>query len=77
MHHGNYFKDLFDTIPDYRKIVLLLFLIENDVDLLTEIGLLKHDINRVCVEFKNFQMNKMKITLIIQKIKKNQLLNRF
>ena len=30
MNNTNYFKHLFESIPDYRKIVLLLFLIKND-----------------------------------------------
>ena len=41
MVHVNYFEDLFESIPDYRKIILLMCLIENDVDLLTECGLTK------------------------------------
>ena len=33
-----YFKDLFESIPDYKKIVLLMFLIKKDDDLLHDIG---------------------------------------
>ena len=33
MDHVYYFKDLFESITDSRKIVLLLFLIQNDDDL--------------------------------------------
>ena len=29
MDNVNYFKHLFESIPDYKKIVLLLFLIKN------------------------------------------------
>ena len=32
MDHVNYFKDLLESLPHYRKIVLLLFLIQNDAD---------------------------------------------
>ena len=32
MNYENYFKDLFESIEDYRKIVLLIFLIKNDKD---------------------------------------------
>ena len=46
MDHVNYFKDLFDSIPDYRKIVLLIFLIQNDDDLSKECGFFKSDSNR-------------------------------
>ena len=37
MDNVNYFKDLFESIPDYRKIVLLIFLIENYKNLIKEI----------------------------------------
>ena len=47
-----WFKDLFESIPHYRKIVFLMFLIKNDVDLLTECGYLKNDNNRLWLEFK-------------------------
>ena len=53
MDNVKYFSDLFTPIPDYRKIVLLMFLIKNDVDLLTECGLLEDDINRYCRKLKN------------------------
>ena len=49
----NYFKDLLESIPNYRKIVLLIFLIQNDKNLLKEIGFSKNDINLLNLEFKN------------------------
>ena len=49
----NYFKDLLESIPDYRKIVLLIFLIQNDKNLLKKIGFSKIDINLLNLEFKN------------------------
>ena len=42
MSYENFFKDFFESITDYRKIVLLLFLIKNDSDLLNECGFLKN-----------------------------------
>ena len=45
MDNVNYFKDLFESIPDYKKIVLLLFLSKNDVYFLYDCGFLKSDIN--------------------------------
>ena len=33
-----YFRDSFESIPDYRKIDFLVFLIKNDNGLLTECG---------------------------------------
>ena len=47
-----YFKDLFESTPDYRKVVLLMFLIKNNNDLLTECGFLKEDTDRLCKKFK-------------------------
>ena len=46
MNYENYFKDILESIPDYRKIALLIFLIQNDKELLEECGFLKTDINR-------------------------------
>ena len=53
MIYENYFKDIFESVPDYRKKVLLLFLIKNDNALLTECGFLKDDINHLILDFKN------------------------
>ena len=49
----NYFKDLFESIHDYRKIVLLIFSIQNDKNLLHEVGFSQRDINQLCIEFQN------------------------
>ena len=53
MDNSNYFKDLFESIYDYRKVVFLMFLIENDKYSLHEIGFSERDINRLYLEFKN------------------------
>ena len=53
MDQVNYFKDLFESISDYRKIVLLMFLNQNAKNLLGEIGFSERDINRLSLEFKN------------------------
>ena len=37
MDNSNYFKDIFESIHDYKKIVLLIFLFQNDKNLLKEI----------------------------------------
>ena len=60
MNNVNYFKDLFESIPDYKEIVLLMFLIKNDVNFLDECGILKGDINFLYKEFKNnlLELNK-------------------
>ena len=53
MDNSIYFKDIFESIHDYKKIILLIFLIENDKNLIKEIGFSKNDINRLNLEFKN------------------------
>ena len=44
---------MFGSVPDYKKIVILIFLIENDSDFLNECGFLKDDINELGKEFEN------------------------
>ena len=46
MTYENYLKDLFESISDYRKIVLLIFLIQNEEILLHEVAFCKCDIIR-------------------------------
>ena len=42
-----------------KKIVLLLFLIQNDKNLLEEIGFSKNDINLLNLEFKNILLEEL------------------
>ena len=53
MKYENFSKDLFESIPDYKKIILLIFSIQNDKNLLKEIRFSKNDINLLNFEFKN------------------------
>ena len=55
-----YFKKLFESVPDFRKIVLLMFVIQNDENLLHEIGFSERDINRINLEFKNILIGQHK-----------------
>ena len=50
MNHRRYFREIFESIQDYGKIVLVMFLTENDNDLSTECGFLKNDFNRLCLK---------------------------
>ena len=52
MDNLNYFKDMFESTSDYRKKVLLTFLVENDDDLIKECGFLKSDIIRLNKKMK-------------------------
>ena len=51
MDNENYFKDIFKSIHDYKKTVCLIFLIQNDINLLKEIGFSEIDINPLNLEF--------------------------
>ena len=59
MNNVNYFKDLFESIPNDKKIVLIMFLIKKDVNFVYECGFLKGDINFLYKENKNilFELN--------------------
>ena len=59
MNHENYFKDIFESIHDYKKTVLLIFLIQNDENLLHEVGFSQRDINRLSMEFKNILLEEL------------------
>ena len=53
MDNVNYFNDMTESIADYRKIVLIMFLIKNDVNLLYECGFLKSDLHYLYKKYKN------------------------
>ena len=72
MDNSNYFKDLFESIPNYKKIVLIIFLIQNDKDLLHEIGFSERDNNRINLEFKNILKEGYDEYLEYIRMKKNQ-----
>ena len=73
----NYFKDMFESIPDYRKIVLLIFLIQNDKNLLKEIGFNKNDINLLNFEFKNILLEEFENYLDYIKDQEESILEKF
>ena len=49
----NYFTDMFESIPDYRKIVIIIFLFQSSKEFLREVGFSERDINHLNLEFKN------------------------
>ena len=59
MNNSNYFKDVVESIHDYKKIVLIIFLIQNDKNLLKEIGFSKNDFNQLSKEFKNILLEEL------------------
>ena len=50
MNHGNYFKDLLESTPDFRKKILLLLLLRKIKNLLPETGFFESVINRLNLE---------------------------
>ena len=77
MDNVNYFEDLFESIPDHRKIVLLIFLIQNDKNLLKEIGFSKKDINLLNLEFKSIIIEEFEEYLSYIKNEEESLLEKF
>ena len=76
MNNSNYFRDLFESITDYRKIVLLVFLIQNDKKFLKEIGFSKNDINLLNLEFKNILLEEFENYLDYIKDKEEPILEK-
>ena len=77
MDNENYFKDIFESIPDYRKIILLIFLIQNDKNLLHEVGFSQRDINRLSLEFKNILLEEFEEYLSYIKNEEESVLEKF
>ena len=70
-----FFKELSKSIPDYRKIVLLVFLFKNDDDLLKMLVLVKVTSIDYLQKLKVFCTINLKTILFILKTKKKLLLN--
>ena len=77
MDNINYFKDIFESITDYRKIVLLIFLIQNEKNLLKEVGFNKNDINLINLEFKNILLEEFENYLDYIKNEEKSILEKF
>ena len=77
MNNENYFKDIFESIHDYKNIVLLIFLIQNDKNLLHEVGFSQHDFNRLSIEFKNILLEEFEDYLSYIKNEEESALEKF
>ena len=77
MNNTTFFKDLFESIPEYRKIVFLLFLIKNDKDLLHEVGFSERNIKRSNLEFKNILIDQHEKYLDYIKNEEESIIERF
>ena len=67
MKNSNYFKDTFESITDYRKVVLLIFLIQNDKNLSKETEFSENDNNLSNLEFKKILIEGQKEYLVYVK----------
>ena len=76
MNYENYFIDLLESIEDYRKTVLLLFLFQNDKNLIKEIGFSKNVIILLNLEFKNTLIEKNEEYLDYIKNKEESIIER-
>ena len=43
MNYENFFKGIFESYPIYGKTVIIMFLIENDKNLLKDVGFTEND----------------------------------
>ena len=77
MDNSIYFREKFESIPDYRKVVLLKFLIQNDKNLLKEIEFSKKDINLLNLEFKNILLEKFEGYLDYVRDQESNILEKF
>ena len=75
--NDNYSRELFESIPDYKKIVLLIFLFQNDKNLLKEIGFSKNDFNLLNLEFKNILLEEFENYLDYIKDQEESILEKF
>ena len=67
MNNSNYFKDTFESITDYRKVVLLIFLIQNDKNLSKETEFSENDNNLSNLEFEKILIEGQKEYLVYVK----------
>ena len=68
---------MFKSIEGYRKIVLLLFLIKHDENLLREIGFSERDIKSLNLEFKNILIEQHEEIINYVKDQKESFVERF
>ena len=77
MNCENFFKDSFESIPHYKKIALLLFLFQNDKDLLREVGFSESDFNCLNLEFEIILMEEHEEYLDYVKDLEDSIVERF
>ena len=68
---------MFESIPEYKKIVFSMFLIQSDKNLIKENGFGKKEINLLNLDFKNIFIEAYDEYLDFVKIEEESLLERF
>ena len=76
-YHVNYFKDLFESISVFRKNLILVFLIKNVDDSLTECNFLSRDNNHLRIECKNFLIDQNESYLDHMKNEEDSIIGKF
>ena len=59
MEDINYFKDMLNSLPNYRKIIFLCFIIKQDDTMLKEFGLSDDFIEKLYNDCKQIMMSDM------------------
>ena len=72
----NHFKDVFESIPEYRKIILI-FSIQNDKNAIRDIGFNEHDIKRLNLEFRKILIEQHEEYLAHLKNEEKSVIERF
>ena len=67
MGHAKYFDDMFESFPDWRNVVSLMFLNKDDVDILHTGGFSKTIVNVSVFILQEYYLNKMMKNLIFWK----------
>ena len=72
-----FFEDFFESIPDYRKIFLIMFLIKDDKNLLEQVGFSKNENNQLSLEFENILLEEYEIYLSYIKNEEESVIEKF
>ena len=70
----HFFKDMFESMEKYRKIVLLKYIFQTDKNLSREIGFSEQDINPLNLEFENILIEQHKEYLAYVKNKEESVI---
>ena len=77
MDNSKRFQDIFESFEDYRKVVSLINLIQNEKNLLKEIGFSKNDIDRLSLVFKKILIDQHEQYLNYVKNEEESIIEKF